>query len=70
MEFFKASSNYNFMGLRKAWYGLSALLVAVVLSIGASGFSPALLAVLLLTTLFAAVGTRFARRNARPVVKA
>ena len=40
MEFFKASSNYNFMGLRKAWYGLSALLVvASLVSLGVRGLN-------------------------------
>lgn len=40
MEFFKASSNFNFMGLRKAWYGLSAVLViASLVSLGVRGLN-------------------------------
>ncbi|MCU0760013.1 MAG: protein translocase subunit SecF [Steroidobacteraceae bacterium] len=40
MEFLKGSSNFNFMGLRKAWYGLSALLVlASLVSLGVRGLN-------------------------------
>jgi preprotein translocase subunit SecF len=40
MEFFKANSNFNFMGLRKAWYGLSAVLVlASLVSLGVRGLN-------------------------------
>lgn len=50
--------------------GLGAGLVAVVLSISASGFSPALLVVLLLTTAFAAAGARLGLKKRGPVVGA
>jgi len=40
MEFFKSSSNFNFMGLRKAWYALSTVLVvASLVSLGIRGLN-------------------------------
>lgn len=60
----------RYIGVRGgASSGLGAGLVAVVLSVSASGFSPALLVVLLLTTLFAAGGARFGLGKQAPVVE-
>jgi preprotein translocase subunit SecF len=40
MEFFKANSNFRFMGARKAWYGVSAvLIVASLVSLGTRGLN-------------------------------
>ena len=40
MEFFKSNNNFNFMGLRKAWYALSAVLViASLVSLGVRGLN-------------------------------